>query len=213
MNVLLDYLLIAATLAASLRLFHSAHPPPAGAEARDARGVPTLARNEVPGMEREPAEDDATPLQRTLKRICVASRYRSIKFFIEGARSAYETILEGFSGGELEPVQFLLSPDVYEDFAQAIADRKARGETVELTFIGLRAAEIIGAELANGRASIDVRFDADVISVTRDREGRNVAGHPAMVVSMTELWTFERELRAAEPIWVLTATEPDDDIR
>ena len=140
----------------------------------------------------------------------MASQYRSIEIFVDGAKLAYESIVESFVSGNLEQVRWLLSPDVYEDFVQVIADRNERDEIREQTFIGFQVAEIVDAETANGRASIEVRFVADVISVTRDREGRNVAGHPAMVVSIAELWTFERELRAAEPSWIVTATEPDD---
>jgi predicted lipid-binding transport protein (Tim44 family) len=210
----LDILLIAAVstaaVVASWRLFHETQPPPAGAGSKHPPITSAIGMLEGFRPEQTFPDQPQTPLAQTLKRICIASRYRSIETFLEGAKLAYETITKGFADGSIEPLSFLLSPDVYEDFTQAIASRNRLGETVEQTFIGFRAADIVDAELANGRAWIEVRFVADVISVVRDRDGRNVAGHPAMVVSIGELWTFERELRASEPTWVLTATEPDE---
>lgn len=210
----LDFLLIAAVstaaAAASWRLFHEAQPPPAEAGSKHQSLTSAAGAREAFRHEQLFVDAAETPLQRTLKRICIASRYPSVETFVEGAKAAYETITKGFAEGRLEELRYLLSPDVYEDFARVIALRNELGETVEQTFIGFRAAEIVDAEMASGRAWIEVRFVADVISVARDRDGRNVAGHPAMVVSVAELWTFERELRAAEPAWVLTTTEPDE---
>jgi predicted lipid-binding transport protein (Tim44 family) len=209
----LDLLLIAAgtmaAVAASWRLFHEAQPPPAEAGSKHHSLASATGAIEVWPPEPALRDEAETPLQRTLKRICVASRYPGIETFLEGAKLAYETITRRFAEGNIERLRYLLSPDVYEDFSRVIALRNAAGETIEQTFIGFRAAEVVDAEMSNGRAWIEVRFVADVISVSRDRDGRNVAGHPAMVVSVAGLWTFERELRAAEPTWVLTSIESD----
>jgi len=207
--VFLDYLLVAAAVAGSWKLFHTAQPPPAGAKVKQ-QGLflppaPAEAASQSPR-----SVDVQTSLNDTLKRICVASGYASIENFLDGAKHAYEEVIKGFASGELMPVTHLLSRSVYEDFALAIAERDERGESEELMFIGFRAAEVTGAGIARGCAWIEVRFAGDLISVTRDREGRCIAGHPAKIVSVAELWTFERELRSSQPHWVLTATEPDE---
>jgi predicted lipid-binding transport protein (Tim44 family) len=49
-----------------------------------------------------------------------------------------------------------------------------------------------------------VRFVSDQISLTRDRDGKEVAGTDA-VTELTDLWTFERDLSAADPSWRLVA--------
>src|SRR5690606_39101501 len=112
------------------------------------------------------------PLDEALRRICNASGYRSIDVFLDGARLAYEDVSNAFASGELGAQKHLLSEAVYETFAEAIAARAGRGETVELTFIGVGAADIIDAGLGNGRAWIDVRFVGAMVSVTRDATGQ-----------------------------------------
>jgi predicted lipid-binding transport protein (Tim44 family) len=148
-----------------------------------------------------------SPLGEVLKRICIASRLSDIGQFLDGAKFAYETITEGFAKGDLEPLSFLLSNEVYEDFDRAIQERDERGERVKVTFIGINAADIVDAELADGRAKITVRFVGEMVSATYDLEDKWVAGHPARVVQVPELWSFERELRSSRPHWLLAATE------
>ena len=43
--------------------------------------------------------------------------------FLDGARRAYETVLDAFAKGDLAALKGLLSRDVYEGFAKAIASR------------------------------------------------------------------------------------------
>lgn len=152
----------------------------------------------------------APPLAEVLKRILVASGLANAEAFLRGARLAYEAILNAFAEGDLEPVAYLLSPEVQRDFGRAIDERKGRGERVKFMFIGIHAAEIIDAELARGRAEIVVRFVGEVVSAIYDRDGKWIQGHPARVVQVPELWTFGRELRAARPDWLLVATEGDE---
>jgi predicted lipid-binding transport protein (Tim44 family) len=207
--VFLDYLLIAAALAASWKLFHAPQAPSAGVEIEPPALTPgrgdTMPRGQPPsgGARSRVSANEA------LNRICVASGYAGIETFLEGAKQAYEAIVTGFAKGDIAPAKSLLSEDVYDDFARAIAERNERGETEEVLFIGFRAAEVLDSGMAGGSAWIEVRFVADLVSVTRDRDGRIVAGHPAKIVDVAELWTFERELRSSQPHWLVTATDAD----
>lgn len=207
---LLDLLLVAAAIAASWRFFPHASPPPPGSVALDkppSRQLPDTSDRR--SLEPELKSAVPTTLEGTLKRICIANGYADIEAFLGGARRAYESISAGFASGDLEPSRAFLSREVHDEFARVIAERRQRGETVEQTFIGLKTADIVDAGLAGGRAWIEVRFAAEMVSVTRNRDGRNVAGHPAIVVEIAERWTFERELRSAQPHWILTATEAE----
>jgi predicted lipid-binding transport protein (Tim44 family) len=208
--IVLDYLLVAIAIVVSLRLFHTAHRPQEGVEVRQPGLLLAPVARETVRPPRANSGEVTTPLSETLKRISAASGYAGIESFLDGAKVKYEAIIRGFASGDLEPVTSLLSHGVYDDFARAIAERDDRGETVGLMFIGFRAAEIVDAGIANGSAWIEVRFVGELVSVTRDRDDRIVAGHPAMVVDVPELWTFERELRSSQPHWLLTATEPDE---
>jgi len=147
-------------------------------------------------------------LDQVLARIARGGGYEDVPAFLARVREAYEAVVVAFARGELAPVAHLLTPEVRDDFAGAIAAREARGETEELTFIGFDAVEVVAAELAQ-RASIDVRIGAELVSVTRDRAGVRLAGRPDRVVHVAEVWTFERDMRDRQAPWLLAATDAD----
>lgn len=209
--VLVDLLFMALAIGAAW-VAHILAPPPLN-EARNnvprpllAAGTDLVAWTGIALDTRKPPR----PLDEILRRICTASGYRDIEVFLEGARLAYEEITDAFARGSLSAQRHLLSKPVYEIFEEAITQRTARDETVERTFIGIGGCDILDAGLGNGQAWIDVRFVGVMVSVTKNAAGDIVAGHPNRVVEVTEVWTFERDLRAAEPRWLLTATEEDE---
>lgn len=127
--------------------------------------------------------------------------------FLTGARAAYEMIVTAYASGDRRALKNLLSPEVYEGFEAAIAERENKGETVETRFVSLDTAEIIGAEQRGGVAQITVRFVSQLISVTRDRAGNVIDGSPDKVTEVTDVWTFARDVASRDPNWKLVATE------
>ena len=130
--------------------------------------------------------------------------------FVAGARAAFEMIVGAFANGDTDTLKRLLSPAVYGDFAGAIADRKARGQTQDSTLIGLKAADIVAASLIDGEAQVTVRFKSEQVNVTKDGEGRVIEGDPNLVAEVTDLWTFSREVASRDPNWRLSATTGPD---
>jgi predicted lipid-binding transport protein (Tim44 family) len=45
------------------------------------------------------------------------------------------------------------------------------------------------------------------VSVTRDRNGNVIDGSADTVTSVTDVWTFAREVTSRDPNWNLVATE------
>lgn len=204
---ILDYLLIAFSIAVSWRVYANVHPPAAEGDPLAPQPAPSSGGSPASGP--TPGADGDTPLATTLKRIAAACRYPSIDTFLDGARRAYEMIVGAFAAGNMEPCADLLSPVLRESFANTLAERAARGETAETMFIGFRSVTIEDAGRDQGYAWIDVRFVAELVSVTRDRQGRVVSGSPDRVAVTSEVWTFERDLKVGQPGWVLVATDDD----
>jgi predicted lipid-binding transport protein (Tim44 family) len=65
-------------------------------------------------------------------------------------------------------------------------------------------AAIETAELRGSDAHIGVRFVSDQVSLTHDSAGQPVAGTDA-VTEITDIWTFERDLRTSDPTWRVIA--------
>ncbi len=128
--------------------------------------------------------------------------------FLHGARQAYEMILMAFENGELDEVLPFLSRDVYESFAEVVEMREREGLRVEATFVGLREIKLITASLDpdTNEAELTVRFDGEITSVVRDRDGNVVEGDPNEIKRQSDAWTFARRMDSDSPNWQLVAT-------
>jgi predicted lipid-binding transport protein (Tim44 family) len=127
--------------------------------------------------------------------------------FIKGARAAYEIIVTAFAEGNRKTLKSLLSREVYDGFAGAISDRESRGEQVDQSFVGIKSADVVEAELKNRSAQVTVKFVSELISATRDRGGDVVGGDPKRIKEVTDIWTFAREVDSRDPNWKLVATQ------
>lgn len=158
-----------------------------------------------------PAPEDA--VGRALLAIKLADRSFDTDHFVEGARKAYEMIVTAFAHGDRSTLKPLLSDEVYGAFDQIIRDREAKQEKVEFTFVGFRDVKITAAELKNNVAEVTVSFSAQFISATTDGEGKLVDGDAKTVRDVTDVWTFERNVRASDPNWRLVATSGEAELQ
>ena len=141
-----------------------------------------------------------------LKAIAEADPGFTPKSFMEGAKAAYEMIVTAFAGGDRQTLRNLLDKDVFDGFERAIKDREAAGHKVDFTFVGLPRVEISDAELDRRNASVTVRFHAEVVSATRDKDGNLIEGNADQVTNIADEWTFARSPKSRDPNWKLVAT-------
>ena len=141
-----------------------------------------------------------------LRAIAEADTTFSPKSFIEGAKAAYEMIVTAFAQGDRQTLKNLLEKDVYDGFERAIKDREAQGRKIDFTFVGLPKVEISEAELDKRAASVTVRFHAEVVSATRDKDGTLIEGNEVEVTNIADEWTFARSPKSRDPNWKLVAT-------
>jgi predicted lipid-binding transport protein (Tim44 family) len=127
--------------------------------------------------------------------------------FLQGARVAYEIIVTAFAEGNRRTLKDLLSPEVYEGFSAAIAEREGRGDQIDQSFVGIKSAELVEAELKGGIAQLTVKFVSELISATRDKAGEVISGDPKRIREVTDIWTFAREAVSRNPNWKLVATQ------
>lgn len=127
--------------------------------------------------------------------------------FLQGAKAAYEIIVTAFAEGNRKTLKDLLSPEVYEGFSSAIAERENRGEQIDQSFVGIKSADLVEAELKGGIAQLTIKFVSELISATRDKAGGVVSGDPKRIREVTDIWTFAREAVSRNPNWKLVATQ------
>lgn len=164
-------------------------------------------------MDDEDAEDrlarfapKGSPLAQALLDIQLADRAFEPEDFMGGAKSAYEMIVTAFAAGDRATLKPLLSKEVMADFDAAIADRESRGETVDFQYVGLISAKLTEASLIDRIAELTVKFVSEVISVKKNSDGAVIEGDPSAVRQVTDVWTFARDTRSADPNWELVGT-------
>jgi len=141
-----------------------------------------------------------------LKAIGEADPTFSPKTFLEGAKAAYEMIVTAFAQGDRKTLKTLLEKEVYDGFDKAIAERETLGHTIDFTFVGLPKVEIAEAELDRRDARVAVRFNAEVVQATKDKDGQLIDGNAEQVQTIADEWTFARSPKSRDPNWKLVAT-------
>lgn len=129
--------------------------------------------------------------------------------FLDGAREAYKMVVHAFSSGDEATLRSLTSDDVFGSFKAALAERAAKGETLDTSFVGFKDVKIVDASADRVGARISVRFDGEFITSTRDGNGALVEGDPAKPSDVIDVWTFGRRHDSTGPNWTLLATSPN----
>jgi predicted lipid-binding transport protein (Tim44 family) len=150
--------------------------------------------------------DADTPLARGVQAIKQADPSFDEAAFVGGARGAFEMIVTAFAKGDVGTLRPLLADGVFDNFKRAIDDRVGRGETLETTLIGITAAELVDADLDGTTAKVTIRFVSEQVNVTKAADGKTVDGDPNRVVTITDIWTFARDVRSSDPNWALVET-------
>lgn len=154
-----------------------------------------------------PEEQHSPGAEAGVRAIMAMDRGFDTAQFLDGAKQAYRLILEAFWAGKEDEYAGFVSDDVRAAFAEAVADRTTAGHVLDNRMVSIERAVISDAKLDGGLAQITVRFDADIAAVTRDTDGKVVAGSLSDAVPTHDAWTFERDLRSSDPNWILTDTD------
>ncbi len=126
--------------------------------------------------------------------------------FLNGARAAYEIIIEAYAKGDRETLKPLLSPKLYEDFDTAITAREKNNEKLVTDITQVTKAQISEANLGGSMAYITVKFEAEERTATYDASGKVIDGDIEKVKEAKDIWQFARDIRAVDPSWMLIET-------
>lgn len=146
-------------------------------------------------------------IEQGLREIASSDRRFDLLAFIEGARGAYEMVLEAFWRGDREELRELCDDDVYQGFADALDAREAAGHALDNKLIRIEDTKVHSAMLDGQTARIAVLFVSDIAAVTRDSDGNVVAGSLDDAVESRDIWTFSRNVRSNDPAWLLDETD------
>lgn len=178
------------------------------------RDVEGLQRARQPRQEVEAAEPAEKPIAKAplppvtaaAEPLRAADPEFDEKTFLEGARAAYELIVEAFSSGDLKSIRRFLSPSVFEAFKSAVSAREGAGHRSDLKFVGIEEAKISASRVEEGNLVAVTEFRSNQVRTTYDKAGAVVAGDPNRIDLVRDRWTFTRAVNSADPNWTLVAT-------
>lgn len=122
--------------------------------------------------------------------------------FLANARTAFETTVKAYAGGDRDALKPLLAPDVAAAFEAGMVQREAEGRTESVEFLQPPRADLEDAAVEADVARVKVRFLAEFRSRSKGPEGEAVDDRRT-----AEVWTFERALAVKESNWILARVE------
>jgi predicted lipid-binding transport protein (Tim44 family) len=169
--------------------------------------VPQPVPDIVPSHEAEIDGLVAPAAAAGLRKIASADSSFEINEFLNGAQSAYGMILEAFWKGNRDDLAHLVDDDVRDSFFAAIDAREKEGHVLDNRLVMIERTQVENAEFKSGTARITIRFDADIAAVTHDKDGNLIAGSLSDAIQTHDVWTFARNVRDADPNWLLVETD------
>lgn len=158
---------------------------------------------------RDPLPFDNSPKGQVLREIQDRDRNFQPEIFASQAEAAYEAIVLAFAKGDRDMLKDLLSEEVYKNFEKSIENREKDNLEMSTDILAIRSSSIEDAMLEGKNAEITVRFEAEMITMTKDEEGVVVSGDPHPH-EIKELWTFARDVTSRNPNWLLITTKSAD---
>ena len=115
------------------------------------------------------------------------------KKFLEGAKRAFETIINAFNKGDKKTLKKLVTEGVFKSFEEAI---DAKNINPDYQFYSLNIERIEKVFVEGNRIKICIKF----ISEQFKNNDENT------VVKKQDNWTFEKTLSSKDPNWLLSST-------
>jgi predicted lipid-binding transport protein (Tim44 family) len=181
-------------------------PVPVPAARAPIEELPDLPPAAAQGSVRQVVPDPRSPVGQALQRIRQVDQSFDARAFLGGAEGAFRMIVEAFAAGDRATLRNLLSDDTYAGFEQAITAREAAGERQRTEIRSVQETGIEAADLRGTVADVTVRLVSDQVNLTTGADGQVVSGAEA-VTELTDIWTFQRDLRSQDPTWKLVGTQ------
>ena len=127
--------------------------------------------------------------------------------FIKGAKAAYEMIITSFAKGDKKVLKPLLNKKIFQNFSDEIDHRKKENLKSELTFVGVKSAEIKNFEKKDNIYIFTVNFVSEIITCKKDKNNKVIEGSPDIIKTVKDVWKFSKNMWSGNPNWYLVETQ------
>ena len=123
--------------------------------------------------------------------------------FVDKAKKAFEYILNAYSANNLKNLKILLDEKIYQGYQKDIEKRIKKKENFEITIINIKEPLIKHAKVVDKKAQITLEYESEQIHLLKNSKGDIIEGDSNQILSISEQWTFSRELKSRNPNWKL----------
>ena len=88
-------------------------------------------------------------------------------------------------------------------FEEAIKTRENNNIQSDLTFIGMKDAQLEKYEKIKNEVFATVKFVCEIISVKKDKDNKIIEGDPNKIKTVTDHWKFSKNIFSKNPNWYL----------
>lgn len=163
-----------------------------------------IETQDAPAIKEIITEENLSETDKVLSKIPAFNKVK----FIDGAKKAFEVIINAFAQGDTQTLEMLINKNLYKKFQEIIEKRHAEGIISETDFIGFDKAEIINAKISkNDIAKISVEFVSEQVNLLKNSKDEVIEGDENFIQKISDIWTFEKSLTSTNPNWMLVSTK------
>ena len=115
--------------------------------------------------------------------------------FLDGAKSAFNLIVNAYKNKQIQDVKDLLSSKVYDNFKKAISNINGEKKEVQTFEIVSLKAAIVDIEVIDKLVKIKVEFSSLQETIFKNDNNNSM--------EVKDIWTFEREMDSNSLMWKL----------
>lgn len=160
----------------------------------------------VPPKKPEPSQRYDAELEAQFAAMREIDDQFDIEEFKEGAKTAFEMVIDAFNSADRYTLRDLLANDIYKNFDAVLKQRDDENSYPHTTLVAINDAIITAARLDGKKATITVKFFSEQIQVVKNREGEALQEGASELETVEDEWVFERSLSSSNPAWTITQT-------
>ena len=135
----------------------------------------------------------------------------TVENFVDGAKKAFEYILVKYSEDDIKSLKPLLATEIFNNFSDQIKQRQNKKQKLGITILKIDDPEIIDINIEKNKLCfIKLEFKSQQVQITKDSKNIVIDGNDNLILNITELWTFSKELKNKNPNWVLEKIEENN---
>jgi len=128
-----------------------------------------------------------------LKKAYQALKHFDHNKFLEGAKSAFETIINAFNSGDKKTLKNLLTKDVYRSFEKAIDEKH---DDQEWQFYSIAIDKVEKVKIDTLYINICINFISEQFKDNNENT----------LTKKLDTWTFQKRISNDDPKWLLAST-------